>query len=275
MSTANAGKQRKKYIILITILFIFITPYIWILVNSFKPNNAFLSGNPFTFFKPTLDNFSTVWIDKSFKDFFFNSFFVATLSTLISLTIGIPSAYGFFRFKIPGKTIIMAFLFATVLVPPITLAIPSYFLFRDLRLLDTVFALAIADSAFNIVFVIWLMTGFFKEIPGELEDSAKIDGCSTFGVFYHIYFKMSMPCIVTVTAFSFIFAWNDFLFPLILSGRHSRTMTVAIPVLLQRSGTLWGAVCAEAIIHTLLIITLTIVIFKRIVSGLTLGAVKG
>ncbi|MCL4377403.1 MAG: carbohydrate ABC transporter permease [Actinobacteria bacterium] len=274
----NFIKKRKPvitYVILVIILAVFILPYIWILINSFKPDSRLFAGSPFSSFKPIFENYVKVWVDKYFGKYFFNSLSVATGSAVISLIIGLPSAYGLYKFKIFGKHFILAFLFATILVPPITLAIPSYFLFRDLGLLDSVFALMIADSSFNIVFVIWIMIGFFREIPHEIEESAKIDGCSNFGSFWHIALKLSIPGVVTVGIFSFIFAWNDFLFPLILSGNHSRTMTVAIPDLLQRSGTLWGAVCSEAMIHTIPIILITIFIFKNIVRGLTFGAVKG
>jgi len=274
----NSIKKRKPvitYIILIIILAVFILPYLWILINSFKPDSRLFSGSPFSYFKPVFDNYIKVWVGKYFGKYFFNSFYVGTGSAVISLLIGLPAAYGLYKYRIFGKQLILAFLFATILVPPITLAIPSYFLFRDLGLLDTVFALMIADSAFNIVFVIWIMMGFFKEIPYEIEESAKIDGCSDFGSFWHIALRLSTPGLVTVGIFSYIFAWNDFLFALILSGQHSRTMTVAIPDLLQRSGTLWGAVCSEAVIHTIPIILITVFIFKNIVRGLSFGAVKG
>jgi len=270
----NKRKPIIAYIILFVILFLCVFPYIWIVINSFKPDVKMFTENPLSFFKPTFYNYTKVWIEKNFSQYFINSLMVAAGCTLLSLCIGVPAAYGFSRFRIFGKQTLLAFILATILVPPITLAIPLYFLFRDLKLLDNVLSLIIADSAFNIVFIIWLMKGFFDEIPKSIEESAKIDGCNKMGSFFHIALKLATPGLITVTAFSFIFAWNDFLFALILTGKNSRTMTVAIPTLLQRSGTLWGAVCAEAVIHTLPIIILSILIFKNIVRGLTFGAVK-
>lgn len=275
MRYSNSGKRTiMTHVILFIIVSLCLAPCVWVIINSFKPDIEMFTENPLTLFKPTFKNYIKVWVEKGFNKYFLNSLAVAIGCTLLSLSIGVPAAYAFSRFKLFGKLFLLAFLLSTILVPPITLAVPLYFLFRDLNMLDSIFSLMIADSAFNIVFITWLMKGFFDEIPKSIEESAKIDGCSTPGSFWRIALRLAMPGLVTVTIFSFIFAWNDFLFALILTGRNSRTMTVAIPNLLQRSGTSWGAVCAEATIHTIAIVIATIFILKNLVRSLTFGAVK-
>ena len=167
------------------------------------------------------------------------------------------------------------FILATTMVPPITLAVPMFIFFSRIGLIDRYLGIIMADATYNVVLSTWLMKGFFDELPSELEESAKIDGASQFMAFYRISLPLVRSGIVTVSIFSFIFSWNDLLYTLILTGDNTRTLTATIPLLIIKSGTLWGVVSSIAVFQTVPIIVFTFIILNNLVRGLTFGAVKG
>lgn len=263
------------YLLIIAIIFLCIAPYLWIAINSFKPRLRIFSVSPFVPFKPTLKNYEDLIAKRDALRFLSNSAIIATGSTIIAVLIGIPAAYGFSRFRYFGKQYLLIYMLATTMVPPITIAVPMYILFRYLGMIDTHLGMIMADGAYNVVFTAWLMKGFFDEIPKAIEEAAMIDGCSQFMAFRKITLPLGAPGVTTIAIFSFIFSWNDLLYALILTGDQSRTLTVSIPILIQRSGTLWGEVCGLTTMQTLPIIIISFFTLKYLVRGLTFGAVKG
>ena len=175
----------------------------------------------------------------------------------------------------PAGNHLFFWILATRLGPPIAFALPMYFLFSKLGLLNTHLGVSIAHAAFNLVLVVWMMKTFFDEIPIELEEAANLDGCTAAQVFRRISLPLAVPGLVTVAIFVFIFSWNEMLFAMILSAGDSNTLPVMIPSLIQHTGTLRGEVAAAAIVQTIPVIIFTFIAQRHLLRGLTFGAVKG
>ena len=279
--SVSSYRRRKKFkrtlslVLIMIVILVCVLPYLWTVINGFKPRLVMFTKTPLRLFKPTLDNFSMAIERYKALKYLKNSLIIATGNTLIALSFGIPAAYGFSRFRYMGKQFLLLYILATTMVPPITLAVPMYILFSKIGLIDKYLGIIMADATYNVVLSTWLMKGFFDELPSELEESAKVDGASQFKAFLLISMPLVRSGIVTVSIFSFIFSWNDLLYTLILTGDNTRTLTVTIPLLIIKSGTLWGVVSSIAVFQTFPIIVFTFLILNNLVRGLTFGAVKG
>ncbi len=270
------GIKRTLFLILmLLVILICILPYLWTISNSFKPRLDMFSNKPLKIFHPTFEHYSMAIKRYKALKYLKNSLVIASGSTLIALTIGIPAAYGFSRFKYLGKKYLLLYILATTMVPPITLAVPMYIMYSKLNLIDRYLGIILAHAAYNVVLCTWLMKGFFDELPPSLEESAKVDGASQFKAFWCISLPLVTPGMVTVSIFSFIFSWNDLLYVLVLTADNTRTLTVTVPLLIIKSGTLWGVVSSIAVFQTLPIIIFTFLVLNNLVRGLTFGAVKG
>jgi multiple sugar transport system permease protein len=161
------------------------------------------------------------------------------------------------------------------MMPPIAAALPLFLLFKQFRLLDTHLALIIANTIFNLPFVVWLLKGFFDDLPAEMEEAALLEGCSYWGSFWRIAVPLVAPGIVAVSLFSFIFAWNEFMLALLLTRRHVRTLTIIVPSLVGGHEILWGEIAAIGMVAILPGILLSLLLQRYLVRGLSMGAVKG
>jgi len=250
-------------------------PYAWTLATSFKRRADILSTPPTWIKDPSWFNYHNVLIERGFDFYLLNSLIIGLASTLIALTVGTLAAYAFSRYKVPAGNHLFFYILATRLGPPIAYALPMYFLFSRLELLNTHIGVSIAHAAFNLVLVVWMMKTFFDEIPRELEEAAKLDGCTAGQIFTRISLPLALPGLVTVAIFVFIFSWNEMLFALILSAGSTNTLPVMIPTLVQHTGTLRGEVAAAAIVQTIPVIIFTFIAQRHLIRGLTFGAVKG
>ncbi len=205
-----------------------------------------------------------------------NSTIAAVGSTLLSLIIGCPAAYSLarFRFRRWKNRDIAFFILSQRMLPPIVLVIPFFILFKTFALLDKMPAVILAHSVGSIPFVVWIMREFFLEIPQELEDSARIDGCSYLGAFLRVVLPLSTPGMVAASVFTFIFSWNEFLFALTLTFNKVRTIPVLLAGLTHGGAPLWWDLSAMLLIAIVPVIIFTLFIQKYIISGLTLGALK-
>ncbi|GAA0613481.1 carbohydrate ABC transporter permease [Paenochrobactrum glaciei] len=250
-------------------------PYLWIVLTSFKGRLDILSPDPTWFFKPTLANYPAVFIDKDYMPLVFNSLIIATSTTILSIAIGAPAAYVFARHDFTGKEDLFFFFLTTRMAPPISIAVPLFMFFSNIGLTDTIFAVVIAHTTFNLSLVVWMMRGFFAEIPREIDEAAMMDGRSKLGAFIRVIVPMAAPGLAATAVLCFIMSWNEFLYAFILVAFEGRPLTVGIPGLITPHGTLWGQVAAVAIVATLPIILFTFLVQKHLVRGLTFGAVKG
>ena len=198
----------------------------------------------------------------------------ASVTTVASVLIGSLAAYSLSRFKTGGDNFSF-WILSTRMFPPVAAALPLFLIFKQIKLLDTHLALIIANTVFTLPFVVWLLKGFFDELPLELEEAALIDGCSHWGAFTRVALPLVTPGLVATALFSFIFAWNEFMFALLLTRRNVRTLTIIVPSLVGGHEILWGEIAAIGMVAIIPGILLALLLQRYLVRGLTMGAVKG
>lgn len=254
------------------VLIIMLFPFYWMILTSLRNQVANTSPVPVWWFEPTLENYRNVIARNDFLQFTWNSFVIASLSTGIGLILGLPAAYSIARYKQNGLA--LAILVAR-LTPYITYLVPWYLAFRALGLIDTYLALTMTHLIVGMPLIIWIMISFFEEVPIELEQAAYVDGASKLGTFFRVVLPLSMPGVVAAAILAFIFSWNQFLFSLVLSGPNTKPVPVAVFNFISYGSIDFGGLGAAAVLITLPVILLTLLIQRWIVSGLTMGAVKG
>ncbi len=275
MSRGSRRPSLLFWLVLPFMAFVTLLPYAWTFATSFKRRSDILSTPPTWIKDPSWFNYESMLFTRGFDLYLLNSVIIGVSSTLLALTVGTLAGYAFSRYKVPAGNHLFFYILATRLGPPIAYALPMYFLFSELGLLNTHLGVSIAHAAFNLVLVVWMMKTFFDEIPVELEEAASIDGCTAAQAFWRISLPLALPGLVTVAMFVFIFSWNEMLFALMLSAGDSNTLPVMIPSLIQHTGTLRGEVAAAAIVQTIPVIVFTFVAQRHLLRGLTFGAVKG
>lgn len=266
-------------VVILLALTFFLFPVVWMILTSFKSNNEFFAYPP-------------VFIPRSFALTNYinalpfppegrgglqglrDSLIISLATMIVSVTVGTLAAYSFARYKTGGENLSF-WVLSTRMFPPVATALPLFLLFRQFKLLDTHLALIVANTIFNLPFVIWLLIGFFEDIPIELEEAALIDGASPFTAFWQIALPLITPGLVATALFSFIFAWNEFMFSLLLTRRDVRTLTIIVPSLVGGHEILWGEVAAVGTIAIIPGVVLALLLQRYLVRGLTLGAVKG
>lgn len=261
-----------SHLVLICASLTILLPVLWTVRTSFA--NRSLAYDPANLaFRPQLDNYAKIFIDEPFLKYFWNSLWIGLASTAVALAIGSLAAYAIARFRTGGRALSFSVL-GTQMLPPVALVIPFYLLSQKLGLLDKGWALALIYLSFNLPFVVWILIGFFQGIPKELEEAALVDGCDRWTAFRAIILPLSLPGLMAAGVFSFVLSWNEFLFALVLTGRHSKTLPVALAGLMSSQGNNIGAICAAAVAMMAPIVALTWVIQRYLVRGLTFGAVK-
>ncbi|MBA1142705.1 carbohydrate ABC transporter permease [Mesorhizobium neociceri] len=273
--SSNRAWKSFAWAVLLVAVVVALTPYVWMVLASFKNRVDLLSSVPKWSFAPTLANYPAVFIDKEYWPLAINSVLISVSSTVLCIVIGAPAAYGFARSDFPGKEDLFFFFLTTRMAPPISIAVPLFLFFTSLGLIDTIYAVVIAHTSFNLSLVVWMMRGFFAEIPREIDEAAMMDGRSRLGAFLFVVAPLAAPGIGATAVLCFILSWNEFLYAFILVAFDGRPLTVGIPGLVTPHGTLWGQVAAVAIVATLPIVLFTFLVQKQLVRGLTFGAVKG
>jgi multiple sugar transport system permease protein len=257
------------------VLIVALTPYVWMFLTSLKSRMDALSDTPVWLFDPTLEHYPEVFVRKKYLPLVWNSVFIALGSTLLSLAVGVPAAYVFARHEFRAKEDLFFFFLTTRMAPAISIVVPMFLLLSRLGLTDTHAAVILAHSTFNLSLVVWMMRGFFADIPPEMDEAAQLDGHSRAGAFVRVLLPLAAPGMAATAVLCFILSWNEFLYAFILAAFESRTLTVAIPGLVTPHGTLWGQVAAVAVVATIPIILFTVLVHKHLVRGLTFGAIKG
>ena len=273
--STNRAWKIFAWLVLLVAVVVALTPYVWMVLASFKDRVDLLSSVPKWSFAPTLANYPAVFIDKEYWPLAINSVLISVSSTVLCILIGAPAAYIFARSSFPGKEDLFFFFLTTRMAPPISIAVPLFLFFTALGLIDTIYAVVIAHTSFNLSLVVWMMRGFFAEIPKEIDEAAMMDGRSRLGAFFFVIAPLAAPGIGATAVLCFILSWNEFLYAFILVAFEGRPLTVGIPGLVTPHGTLWGQVAAVAIVATLPIVIFTFIVQKQLVRGLTFGAVKG
>jgi multiple sugar transport system permease protein len=250
-------------------------PIIMIVVTSLKTRVVAMAMPPVWIFRPTLDNYTEIFSMYDFALYFKNSIIAASVSTLVAVVLGAPAAYVLARYSFRAKENLAFWILSQRMTPAIAAIIPLFILLRTVRLLDTLVGLIIVYTTFNLPFLIWMMRGFFEDLPIELEESAMVDGCSRYGAFFRVALVLAAPGLAAAAIFTFLFTWNEFLFALILTGTQARTMPVAVQLFMRETGIDWTHMCAAAVVMMIPMLIFTLFIQRYLVRGLTFGAVKG
>jgi multiple sugar transport system permease protein len=277
------------YIVVAVILVFSLFPIWWIVNISLKTREEALVVPPKLLFEPTAKNYQEVifgvkrednegrWVPTT-KDFLKqarNSAIISVSATFIALLAGIPAAYALSKFKFKRKKQISFFILSTRFLPPIVVVIPLFVAFRQLRLMDTKLGLIILYTFISLSLVIWMMKGFFDEIPYELIESARVDGCGHFGAMLKIGVPVTMQGIVATSILVLINLWNEFLFSVLFTSKNARTVTQGVMGYVTVREVAWSNMAAAGILITIPVLVFTIITQKKLVQGLTAGAVKG
>lgn len=273
------GKQFIVYSGLIFFLIIMLFPFYWMFITSIKPDAQMydLSASPFWVSEPTLQHYIYLFTSTPFLTWLQNSLTVAIVSTSVSLIVGTLAAYALARLRFRGSRPMGLTIFITYLVPTSLLFLPLAYMMRSLGLFDKSFSLMIAYPTFLIPFCTWLLMGYFKGIPRELEECAIVDGCSRFGAFIKIVLPISLPGLVSAGLFAFTLSWNEFIYALTLAQSNSvKTLPIGVVSQLVLADVyFWGSLMASALLGSVPIAILYSFFLEYYVKGMTAGAVKG
>lgn len=251
-------------------------PFAWQVVTALKPEGQLATLPPLLPHPPTFEHFAVVLGTTGFARVALNSALVATLTVLLAFLLAIPASYALAKLRLAGRHVILGTLLCLSMFPAIANVAPLYLLFIRLGLRDNVLAVVLAHSVFALPFAVWMLTNFFQEIPDDLYRAARIDGCSHPGLLRHVVLPLAAPGLVSVGLLVFVFSWNEFLYAFTLTAtERSRTLPVTIALFPGLHRIPWGEIAAAAVLTTLPVVALVLLFQRRIVGGLTSGAVKG
>ena len=264
------------WVLLAVTLVLYGFPFLYLLLTSFKTPLDAISVPPSVFpGQWSLENYVIALTREGVPAALINSVITAVTSTAISLVLAVPAAYAITRFRTPsGQVFILAALVARM-VPTIAVGVPLVEVMRNMGLTDTSFGLAIAHATISLPLSIWLMSSFFEAVPDELEEAAKVDGCTRIQALVKVVLPVVTGGLAVTAIFAFLASWNEFLFALLLSAVRAQTTPIVIANFQSQFGLEWGAMTALAAIYSLPVVLLTMFLQRHIVAGLTLGAVKG
>lgn len=263
----------------------FLFPILWVFLMSFQTNQEILRIPPSLFFEPTLQNYQvlisgrletqTGTLEVRFMQNLMNSVILATSSVALSLLLGIPAAYAFARFKFRlGEDIaftLLSFRFA----PPLLVLLPLAIYFQQMGLIDTYTGLIWVYQLITLPLILWIVRGYFEDISEDIEHAYRLDGNGWFKTFTHIAIPLAKPGIAAATLLSFIFAWNNFVFALILASADKQPVTVGALAFVTASGIQYGQIAASVVLSVTPTLALALYAQRYLVEGLSLGAVKG
>ena len=254
-------------------------PVYWMITISLKSEvDQFALPPKWFIFNPTLAHYHDAFVERSFGRYLLTSAIVAVLSTAIAVVLGTLAAYALSRFRLPRKLNkrVALWILSTRMFPPIVTAVPLFLLMSDLRLLDTMASLVIVYAAFNLPFVVWMMRGFFNEIPRDLEEAARVDGDSRLSALRRVILPLAAPGLAATAVFCLIISWNEFLFALTLTQTDAAmTLPVGIAGRVTQYEIEWGAMSAAGVVAMIPILIFALAVQRHLVRGLSLGAVKG
>jgi multiple sugar transport system permease protein len=313
-STTHRMWNRVAIACVFLVLVIYLLPLYWISSTAFKPRNLATTVPPTVVFTPTLTAFvklfttrvqargepdpeeyaTAPWYEKAVLDSgerfikdadgkiessgywsrFLNSIIIAVSSTFLAVAMGTLTAYGFSRFRMPGEQDWLFFILSTRMLPPVVVAIPMFLMYRTVGLVDTHVGLIILYTAFNLSFAVWIMKGFIDEIPIEYEEAALVDGYTRMQAFFKIVLPQAATGIAATAVFSFITAWNEYAFALMMTNRRAQTAPPYIPAQLGSGITDWTVIAAGTFLFLLPVAIFTFLLRKHLLRGVTFGAIR-
>jgi multiple sugar transport system permease protein len=261
---------------LVLFLFAIVFPFYWIFVTSLKAPEAIYSYPPQVIpLQPTLANYENVFTGLPFATYLKNSFIVSTITTLVTVISGALAAYSVARVLVNQRAKVMFIFLLVSMFPGIIIISPLFRAFMALDLLNSYAALVIPNAALTLPLTLWILTAFFLQLPLELEEAARVDGCSRLQALWKVVVPLAAPGVFTAAILAFIATWNDFLFALIFNTRDEyRTATVGLALFPGQYTYPWGDVTAATVVVTLPLLLMVLLLQRWIIAGLTAGAVK-
>jgi multiple sugar transport system permease protein len=265
------------YSVIAVYLFITVAPLVWVLSTSFKPNQEAISFPPkFLPDHPTLENYFFVLTDSKLVLSLINSLIVSVGSTALSVTVSALGGYAFARYDFKGKNLLMSTILALFMIPVVINIIPLYIMLANVSLLNSLIALVLTFQILIIPLNIFLLKNYFESLPKELEEAALIDGCSKLGALIRITIPMSLPGFLIAAILSFRFSWNEFVLPVVIANKpDSMIFQVALYQFISLYRIDWGYLTAGINIAIIPVVVLMLIFQKKMIRGLTLGAVRG
>jgi multiple sugar transport system permease protein len=267
-------RQALRYLVAALLVLVFVFPIYWLFIISFKtPDEIFAYppvwypssiqfGNYAVLFKD--GDAATVW----------NSLLLASISTIFAMILGTIAAYSLVRFKTGGENLAV-WIISQRMMPPVAIVFPIFLLYVYLGWVDTYHGLIILYTAFSLPYVIWMMRGYIEDIPLELEESALVDGCTRWEVLWKVVLPMARSGLFATAVFTFIFAWNDFLFALVLTRTEVTTYTVQVTHYFGGQSNFWAKIAAMSVLGTIPVFITVAIMQRFLVRGISMGAVKG
>jgi ABC-type glycerol-3-phosphate transport system permease component len=251
-------------------------PLYWMLVSSMTPDERLFGGQSLVPTAPVLIHYQALFAERRFWVPIVNSVVVAGTTTILAVAIGAPAAYAIARLRFRGRFFVAAAILSISVFPQIAILSPLFLMLRAVRLIDTYPGLVIPYMTFSMPLAIWLMAAFFRQLPRDLEEAAMMDGASRVRAAVEIMLPLAAPGVATSAILTFLYAWNEFLFALSFTlGPDRQTVPVAIALFRGQYQVPWGQVLAAAVVASLPVAVIVLAFQRRIVSGLTAGAVKG
>ncbi len=301
-----------RAVIVVLVALIMLIPIFVMLITAFKTRIDVTASPPKVFFQPTLEGivllltnralvapgrqeelrqqaaqgklnpFEEIALDSGqeitgpspYVGRIINSLLIAGISTALSVVLGVLAGYAFSRFSLPGKDDLLFFILSTRMLPAIVVTIPLFLMFRQVGLYDSHLGMILLYTVFNLSFAVWLMKGFFDEIPREYEEAALVDGYSRLETFRKIVLPQSLSGIAATTVFCLIFAWNEYAFALMMTSEKARTAPPSIPSMIGRGGVEWAAIAAGSLGFLIPVIIIVFALRKYLLRGVTFGAIR-
>ena len=274
MPRTATGRRRVLTLVLAVVLLLMLLPYAWLVLTSLKGRADIFSGDVFSAFTPTLDNFRVAFIQKGFARNLLNSTIIATTAMAIAMAVGVPAGYALSRSSTRASTFLLFVMLAARVMPVVVLAIPLFVIMANFGLVGTYAGPVIAHLTFLVPFVVWMMRGFFLAVPKELDEAATMDGASRPRYFFTLLLPMTRGPLAATAIFALINSWNELLYGLILTNKATATLPVATPSLMTPIGTFWGQIAAVGVVTTLPVLIFALLVQRHIVRGMTGGALS-
>ena len=249
-------------------------PIYWALSMSLKTERDALALPPVWLFVPRFDAYVDVFTQGNFAQYFKNSLIISLGTTSIALIVGIPASYVLARYRFKRSSDLDFWILSTRMAPPVTILIPFFVLFRSLHLIDTHVGLMLVYLTISLPLVIWVMNGFFQEVPSEIEEAGLVDGCSYFRAFRSLILPIALPGVAATAILSFLFNWNELMFAMVLTGTNAKTAPVGMLRFLAFQKVHWTQLTAAAIILLIPGVIFVALTQRALIRGLTFGAVK-
>ena len=273
-------KSKRKLVMVYTGLFIFyaflLLPIVWLILSSFRNTDSIQSGRLLPYpSELTVTNYVEAFRIANLTTFLVNSFIIAITVMLLVVFIASLGAYALSRFRLRGRNIFMMLALTPQFFPYVLILIPFYVLMSNIGLVDSHLGLILTHTSITLPFALWMLTGYFSAIPRDLDQAALIDGCSRLGVLFRIIYPIAIPGMVVAGFFAFVVSWGDYLFVSILSqSPETQTLPIGLQTFMSSLQVKWGLITAGTVIAIVPTIVFFAIVQRRLVAGLTAGAVK-